>query len=330
MTGPEQEALDALHRFLAAEEDNDFATTASMLSDRHSGYGTGIDEVARSYEEALRLISRMTEQSTHLRKRSFELLLVQEVTPDLVIVMADIVLDILLQSDQLTMDMRTSYIWERTAAGWKLLHQHVSEASDQQEPGDSFPMQRVYERNQELEALVQERTTELRRAMCELQNAANTDRLTGLPNRTHLDEILREEFDSLQQGDRQSVLAILDVDHFKEINDRYGHLTGDTVLRQVASQLRSSLRSTDHLGRWGGEEFLMVLPLADAASLAAVAERIRSELRTADFGIERPITVSGGFAWYRAGESLDSWLSRADSLLYEAKRGGRDRFSFDS
>lgn len=330
LSGNAAAAFAALDRFIAAEERGDGAAVARMLSPRHTGYGTGVDEVALCFDDAIELISRMKDQSSLMRRRKFDLLFAEEVLPGLVIIMVSIALDIMFEADSLTMQMRTSYIWELDKGEWRLLHQHVSEPAHQQHAGESFPLQRLYERTQELERLVAERTGALERAMLELQMMANTDRLTGLPNRTHLDEILTAEYELLAAGNRHSVLAILDLDNFKEINDRHGHLVGDAVLQQVAALLRDSIRSTDRLGRWGGEEFLVVLPLADMDALTAIAARIRAKLQATEFGLDRSITVSGGFAWYRAGESLDSWLSRADSLLYEAKHGGRDRFIFDS
>ncbi|WP_051363465.1 GGDEF domain-containing protein [Deinococcus murrayi] len=157
-----------------------------------------------------------------------------------------------------------------------------------------------------------------------LEALANTDALTGLPNRRALygavEGVLR---DAAQ--DHPACLILLDLDHFKGINDRYGHNAGDAVLIQAAQRLRGHLRSTDTVGRWGGEEYLIVLPGADAAGATQVAERLRREIGSLPFAEVGPVTASLGVAEAQPGDDLDRWVARADAALYRAKAGGRNR-----
>lgn len=163
-----------------------------------------------------------------------------------------------------------------------------------------------------------------------LEALANTDVLTGLPNRRALYGAVEQLLDATDPTDQASqgkpaCLVLLDLDHFKGINDRYGHGAGDAVLTQAATRLRGRLRGGDTVGRWGGEEFLIVLPGADAAGGLQVAERLRREVGTLPFPEVGPVTASLGVAQAEPGDDLGRWVARADAALYRAKATGRDR-----
>ncbi|BBL74369.1 biofilm regulation diguanylate cyclase SiaD [Methylomagnum ishizawai] len=157
-----------------------------------------------------------------------------------------------------------------------------------------------------------------------LKEASTHDALTGLPNRRLLTECMKQE--DGRGGDY--ALAVIDADRFKRVNDDHGHETGDRVLVALARTLKEGLREGDICGRWGGEEFLALLPGIDAAAATGVAERLLAgvrRLRVAADGVELPITVSIGLARRRDGEGYHETLLRADAALLEAKRAGRDR-----
>lgn len=163
----------------------------------------------------------------------------------------------------------------------------------------------------------------------EIREQAMRDSLTGLYNHAHLRERLREEVERARREGRALALLMLDLDHFKRFNDTYGHLVGDEVLRAVSQVLRTQTREYDVVGRYGGEEFAVVLPGAGEEEACAVAERIRSAVRgTAIPGLETGIriTVSIGVALFPPhGDSPDDLIAAADSALYRAKALGRDR-----
>src|ERR1700686_1365214 len=185
-----------------------------------------------------------------------------------------------------------------------------------------------------LEARFAESTRELdaiRDSLSKSEERAKTDTLTDLPNRRALEEFFRKaQIAAMEKGEPLSVLLI-DIDHFKTFNDNFGHGVGDQVLRLMASVLRERLREYDLPARYGGEELIAVLPGADLATCAAVAERIRrliSDFRNTRRSTKEPlpnITVSIGVGQFQFGESMADLIQRCDRALYLAKRSGRNR-----
>jgi len=157
-----------------------------------------------------------------------------------------------------------------------------------------------------------------------LRQAATIDPLTGVANRARLRESLRELTQHATRTGQPLSLLMLDVDHFKRVNDTHGHAAGDDVLRQVASVLKGTVRPYDVVARYGGEEFVVILPGAELHDAIVVAERVRSALPAATV----PYSVTASFGATRfdpAVDDVDNVIKRADALLYDAKRGGRNR-----
>ena len=162
----------------------------------------------------------------------------------------------------------------------------------------------------------------------EQRQKALIDTLTGLPNRAAWNERLDHEIDQLQKNRSSLLLGILDLDHFKRINDGYGHLAGDKVLKIIASQLKKRLRPSDFVARFGGEEFVVLLPHTQMADGLALLERLRVTIQECPFhfkGEPVTITVSMGITLFKPGERSDLVLKRADQALYRAKAEGRNR-----
>jgi diguanylate cyclase (GGDEF)-like protein len=162
-----------------------------------------------------------------------------------------------------------------------------------------------------------------------LRTLALTDELTRLPNRRHLLAIAHERVDGARQGTGPLSVLALDVDHFKRINDRFGHEVGDRVLHGVAAACRAALRQGDVIGRTGGEEFVVVRPGADAKVAVEVAERLRGAVERVDWSeidAALRVTVSVGAAqWAPADDGFADVARRADDSLYRAKERGRNR-----
>ena len=165
-------------------------------------------------------------------------------------------------------------------------------------------------------------------ALKEAERGAKIDVLTGLPNRRYFDEVLSIEQPRRRANDSIGILMV-DIDHFKILNDRFGHATGDRVLRAVATAIGHAVRAEDTPARYGGEEFAVLLRRTDGEQAVEVGERIRSavvRLHPASLGITEPVTVSVGVAVAgHDGVSIPALVERADQALYRAKRQGRDR-----
>jgi diguanylate cyclase (GGDEF)-like protein len=165
-----------------------------------------------------------------------------------------------------------------------------------------------------------------------LRRLATTDVLTGLFNRGHMSDLAENEIARLARSGEQLSFLLLDIDHFKQFNDRYGHDTGDRILERLSTVLAQTLREQDFIGRWGGEEFLVVLTDTGNEQALLTAERIRCTAETHSwvFGeLELSVTVSVGVTQYCVGEDLSAVVARADTALYEAKRLGRNRVEVD-
>jgi diguanylate cyclase (GGDEF)-like protein len=172
------------------------------------------------------------------------------------------------------------------------------------------------EERERLNRLLQEKTLCLRQ-----------DPLTGIANRLAYEEQLQQEFHRWQRFGNPLTFLIWDVDHFKQINDSYGHAVGDEVLCNIASQLGCRLRSTDFVARYGGEEFAMLLPGADIEAALQLANQIRLQIAEAGFNngeYRIPVTISCGVTRFEPGDSAQTVFKRADHALYQAKKAGRN------
>ena len=171
----------------------------------------------------------------------------------------------------------------------------------------------------------------LRTAISQSRDAQLRDPLTGVANRSGLDFALSRLIEARERALGQLSVAVLDVDHFKALNDGYGHPVGDAVLRIVARTLQAGCRASDIIGRPGGDEFVAVFPGTGLAAAAEVADHLRRAIAEADIGkavgpdVLGGITISIGVAEFRHGDTRQSLMERADRLLYRAKSGGRNR-----
>jgi len=169
---------------------------------------------------------------------------------------------------------------------------------------------------------VSERVREQRR----LRELAEHDALTGLLQRATGDEALRRLVEAAHRDATPLALLACDIDHFKAVNDQHGHLIGDRVLQLVAKALATNVRSDDVVTRFGGEEFVVILPGCGRADATAKAEQLRQAVAAQHDPEAGPVTISVGIALLRSGDTPESLLDRADTALYRAKRGGRDRY----
>jgi diguanylate cyclase (GGDEF)-like protein len=172
---------------------------------------------------------------------------------------------------------------------------------------------------------------ELKAVLAQAHEIKNTDVLTYLPNRRKIIVDLQEEVIRSTRYGTPLAISLVDIDHFKKINDTHGHLTGDEVLRNLAARLSGQIRSPDTLGRYGGEEFLIVLPNSEVKAAVEQASRLCQYIRGMQVESNDhvlSITISIGVAQYKIGnENWEQFLHRADTAMYAAKNNGRDQWS---
>ncbi len=175
-------------------------------------------------------------------------------------------------------------------------------------------MERLHQTNQELQ-----------KALLRLDRLASSDVLTGAWNRRRLEEAVSNEMDRLKRYDHPLCLLVIDIDWFKCINDEHGHAVGDQVLTELTAVIQSTLRASDSLTRWGGEEFVVLCPNTTLSTVAMLAERLRERIAKASFPAVDTMTVSIGAAECISGETWEDWFKRADAALYRAKACGRNQ-----
>lgn len=163
------------------------------------------------------------------------------------------------------------------------------------------------------------------KAYSELERLSITDKLTGIYNRSKLDLLLTAQLTVSNRLQQSMVVILADCDHFKVINDKFGHLYGDYVLKQLAATLREHVRDTDVVGRWGGEEFLIVCPHTTTAQAYELAERLREKITSLPLRHQHRVTMTFGIAESRENDDMTHIISRADKALYRGKAAGRDQ-----
>ncbi|MCZ6469968.1 MAG: GGDEF domain-containing protein, partial [Gammaproteobacteria bacterium] len=154
---------------------------------------------------------------------------------------------------------------------------------------------------------------------------ALTDSVTGLSNRTHMGQILQKEFSRYLRHSQRFGIIMIDIDHFKRVNDTYGHDVGDKMLVQLSRKFEQATRNSDYISRWGGEEFLICCTTISENDLYIIAENIRQMIVNSEFKIKENITISLGCAMIQANENINELVKRADVALYAAKNNGRNQ-----
>ena len=175
---------------------------------------------------------------------------------------------------------------------------------------------------------MEKEASSMRACMQRERDQAYTDQLTSLPNRIAYDERIGQEYARWSRYGSPLTMVIWDIDHFKKINDERGHAAGDAVLRQLAQIFKNQLRRTDFTSRWGGEEFVTLMPETPLYVAFIVAEKLRMAVQQYTFqhaGETIPVTLSAGVAQFHEGDTAESVFNRADDALYRAKEGGRNQ-----
>ena len=203
------------------------------------------------------------------------------------------------------------------------INDYVAHESERQQRASM----QVSEMSQTVRAL-ESKTERLSHDLAQQKIQLQTDPLTGIFNRSGYQEILIRAIDQFENGAGKFSLAVFDIDHFKRINDQFGHLAGDKVLQNLAVQVGNEIRATDSLCRYGGEEFVIIMPDTDGRNAQRAMENLRAKVESYHFhhnGTPVPVTISCGTCEYRSGDDAERVFERADSALYRAKNSGRNK-----
>jgi len=208
------------------------------------------------------------------------------------------------------------------------IRQHLAEQREQEEQHQASLEEQLRSMTQKLQQMEGE-SQQLKQRLARERIQALTDPLTGAPNRLAYEQRVAQEYGRWQRYKNPLTMVVCDVDHFKKINDTYGHKAGDRALMAIVKTIQFHLRETDFLARVGGEEFVVLLTETTQGDAEKVAEKLRKSVELSEFvyqGQPVPVTLSGGFAEFHPGDTVDEVYQRADKALYRAKRGGRNKF----
>ena len=330
--------LDAFHQFLDAWLAHRSLDEVTARMDAHAtGFGTGMDEAAILRMEAgeqadwhgyvgrsnRELFERDLRDAPHPIAWEITELAVQELTPQSAVVMAVMNLSTELAEQAIRFNgVRMSLVFVDGPDGVTLCHDHMSLPTQLHDEGEAYPLKELEDRLQCFERLLCKRTRTLREAYLELSRVANTDRLTGVASRTRLDEALDAELQRFKRYGSPFSVLFFDVDRFKAINDTLGHTEGDSVLCKVAGALSETARATDTFGRWGGDEFMAILPETSQVASQEFARRLVGRIGAMQAADGKPIGVSLGIAMPGTHDTVESLFTRADGAMYSAKSQG--------
>ena len=309
--------------------ERDIKATLAQYYENAIGVGTGRGESPMDPAGLREVIRNDLEGYTDSVKLNIKACEFYQVSDDIVISQMLLALNITSDTHRMTLhDLRHSLVWHLPEDGEaRICHIHVSFPTDLHGEQEPYPLKELEEVSEMVDALIHDRTQSLTESYRKLEQMVVRDRLTGMFNRVRIDHALKQELVRANRYDRYFSVIFLDIDHFKEVNDTYGHLIGDEIIKIVAGYIQDNIRETDTAARWGGEEFLIVLPETGVSGAERVAEKLRLAFESHPCRANShsiPLTLSLGVGGWRAGDTIDSILQRADKALYEAKAKGRN------
>ena len=316
--------------FLDATTSKDIKASKKLLAKGYTSFGTGTDEIILDLGKAFAFLEREYGQADREIKYETELLTCREISDSLCLLMVLITQKVLvLGQEEVSGPARYSVFMRQERKVWKILHLHTSFPWGVQKEDEAYRITQLEEKNKLLREAVYVKTKQHEKALLDLSNLATIDKLTGAVNRFRFEEVVEQELKRVQRYGDDVSLLLVDIDQYKQVNDSFGHLAGDRVLKQFVEIIQVQLRETDMLARWGGDEFAVLLPKQSLEMARKVAGRIRRVVTKHDFNIPLKLTASVGVSQYKEGESFDDWLKRAGDLLYLAKETGRDKVVWD-
>jgi diguanylate cyclase (GGDEF)-like protein len=303
-------------------KNRDYEKTIAFFSKNINGFGTSRDECGYDRDRCEMLFKRDIHEAPDPIEYQINTLHVTSPKKDIGLISCTLNLDLMLYQQALKLnDIRYTLVFVKNNNQWLIEHKHMSYPSIEHGENEPYPIKEIEKRNVVLERLVKQKTKELQQSICEITKLATIDKLTQINNRFKIDEVLTEK--CLDQNNQFSIIMI-DIDHFKQVNDQFGHHTGDIVLKEIAQHLNRKMKKTDILGRWGGEEFLIITTRTKVEQLLKFTEQLKVFLTKLKLTKIGHLTGSFGIAISKPNETPEDIVLRADQALYQAKSKGRN------
>ena len=300
--------------------------TYAYFSDFLTGFGSSKDENAFDVDQAKAFFARDIREAPNPIHFTIEQLTITAPNDETGFVTFFLSISTVLHKQVVSFNrLRYTLSFIKKADQWQIAQKHLSFPSSITGSDEGYPVKELEARYQTVKRLVDEKTEALEEALEKITTLANTDSLTNLPNRHFIESRLASQLKHLNGDEALFAIIMVDIDSFKTINDTYGHLKGDTILRAMAHTLASQLETSENIGRWGGEEFIILCPGCSEQETMKKAEAIRQDLSQKTFDNIGIQTASFGIASYQKGDTVESMIMRGDRALYEAKRLGKNR-----
>jgi diguanylate cyclase (GGDEF)-like protein len=304
----------------------DYDEVMKFLDKNLLGFGTGLDEVAYIPEEFRDLFKRdmkLVQEPINYTLINDKVMLYES---DFAVFMCQMNITGNVDGVKFSLNqLRQTLVMQIVNDEVKIIHLHISFPTKEHEDDEPYPLKELEDITKMIEQKVKEKTWSMMKAYRELERAVITDKLTQLYNRNRIDDLLLYETNRSSRYGTSFSFVIIDIDHFKVVNDEHGHLFGDKILVELANLIRTNIRDTDFAGRWGGEEFVVILPETKANMAINYAEKLRMLIENLIFDKGVKITASFGVTSYMDGDNVESIFERSDKALYKAKADGRNR-----
>ncbi|MDW7998134.1 MAG: diguanylate cyclase [Thermodesulfovibrio sp.] len=297
-----------------------------LLSPSITCFGTGIHEKSKNFEKTLELYRQDILDIPSSIEYEIKSLNINKPADNVFIVWSEFDIEAFVHNHKLRLNnLRLTLVWIKYENNWLIEHMHISLPTNVHEEGEAFPIKEIEDQNKVLKRLLEEQTKDLNKALSEIRVQAITDRLTQIFNRIKIEEVLREELERAKRYNTKFSVIMMDIDHFKRVNDDFGHIVGDKFLIEFVNLVLKRIRKTDYFGRWGGEEFIIVCPNTSLRKALILAENLRKIVEDHNFNMVGHRTVSIGVSVFTAKDTVESIINKADKALYEAKNKGRNK-----
>lgn len=306
--------------------ERDLNKTASLFAESFFGFGTGLAERTYTKAEAMLLYQQDIESAPNPIAVTFHQKQFLLLDADNALVAAELDMKTVILEQRVKFNnLRLLLVMHRNQDTVAIVGMHLSFPTDVHGDEESFPLKELEERAHLLQEMVEKRTKSLKQAYDELSDLINRDRLTKVASRHYFEEALLNEQRRFKNFQRNYALILLDIDDFKQINDTNGHLIGDDILKTVAATISNIARKTDVVARWGGDEFVILLPETGVDTAYELAEAMRQAVENGDYPITLAITLSIGISGSRADDHARNVFKLVDDAMYRAKKTGKNQ-----